>query len=536
MKQDTNRDPMGHGQPDAGAMLRGAETLSMHAGPDAPPAPAAAAASRVFLGRYQVLGLLGTGGMGEVYHCRDRVSGTEVAVKKVPAEWERHAATMAQVRGNFALVEKLHHPNIAALKTLEQDAESGSYFVVMEYVRGRNLKDVKTLSGGRLALGETLRLMRPVAAALDHAHGERIIHRDIKPHNIMVAESGTVKILDFGIAGQFHDSLSALRHERYDSSGTRAYMAPEQWRGEYQNDATDQYALAVVVYELLEGRTPFDHKDPEVMREAVLQDEPPRPAGLTNREWAALRRALAKQRSARFATCGEFIDALAGTRRTAARHCRQVGLAVSIVGAVAFALLLAGRTGGARTVTNGGQSAWRADRPPVAQGTATWVADGSAMSRSGDPLAAPPPRFVLGDVRCEGDGPAPVLALKHEIEAQLQACEFMPAMASSGAEYRLSCLIRQQGLVTLDADAGLAADMVAGTYSIDLRLHEARTGRLVLSTNFNQRIVMRHTFHGATIARSWPYIRIRAMASNVVAAAQSMCRDDGSQPCVMTSN
>ncbi len=283
-------------------------------GPESP-GPATLRVGRTLVGRYDVLAALGQGGMGVVWRCRDRVAQTIVAVKQVPSELERHAPTMEQIRRNFRLVEKLHHPNIGALKTLEQDPATGAFFVVMEFVPGRSLREHRALRGGCLPANEALALLRPVAAALDYAHRERVIHRDIKPENIMVAENGQVKLLDFGIAGQFHDSLSALKHCRHDSSGTRPYMAPEQWRGEYQNAATDQYALAVVLYELVAGRPPFTGADVDALREAVLQEDPTRPPGLTGSAWRALRRGLSKQRTRRHASCTRLIAACARTGR-----------------------------------------------------------------------------------------------------------------------------------------------------------------------------------------------------------------------------
>jgi serine/threonine protein kinase len=294
--------------------------------------PATLRVGRTLLKRYEVLAPLGQGGMGVVWRCRDRIAQTIVAVKQVPVELERHAPTMEQIRRNFRLVEKLHHPNIGALKTLEQDPATGAYFVIMEFVEGISLREHRQRRGGRLALGEALELLRPVAAALDYAHRERVIHRDIKPENILVDERGRVKLLDFGIAGQFHDSLSELKHRRHDSSGTRPYMAPEQWRGEYQNAATDQYALAAVLYELLAGQPPFVGEDADALREAVLQEEPARLPDVARPAWRALRRGLAKQRARRHASCTHFIAAFTRRNRTGWWAAGTLAAAVAVTG------------------------------------------------------------------------------------------------------------------------------------------------------------------------------------------------------------
>ena len=294
-------------------------------------------AGPILLDRYEVIGEAGRGGMGVVYCCRDRLSDRLVAIKRVPKELEWNPSTMEQIRRNFQLVERLHHPHIAAMKTIERDPSSGAYFLVMEYVKGRHVRAYREQLGGKMELPRIIALLRPVAEALDYAHRERIVHRDIKPENLMVNDQDQVKILDFGIAGQFHDTLSALKHARHDSSGTRPYMAPEQWRGEYQNAATDQYALAVVVYELLTGTPPFTSKDPDALREAVLQHTPARPEGLSQAAWNALSRGLAKQRNDRHVSCVDMMNALAGSRR----NLTQPLVATAVVAFLAAGLLLA---------------------------------------------------------------------------------------------------------------------------------------------------------------------------------------------------
>ncbi|MGI6301330.1 MAG: SUMF1/EgtB/PvdO family nonheme iron enzyme [Verrucomicrobiota bacterium] len=275
----------------------------------------------LLVGRYLVKGELGSGGMGVVYRCLDKVAGIEVAVKALPRLVAHNSLEMEDVRENFQLVHKLHHPHIAAATQLERDDATGDYFLVMELATGLNLHSFRQgQPEKRLPLGNALPILRQVAEALDYAHGEGIIHRDVKPSNIMVAENGRVKVLDFGLAAQLQSSMSRVSQEHFSTSGTGPYMAPEQWRGQAQDSRTDQYALAVTAYELIAGRLPFDNQDAIILREAVLNDAPRPVPGLDEKSWKVLRAGLAKDRSARFSSCIELVDALEGKRSAGLRR------------------------------------------------------------------------------------------------------------------------------------------------------------------------------------------------------------------------
>ncbi len=264
----------------------------------------------LILRRYRVTGELGQGGMGVVYKCFDEIGGIDVALKALPPELSHNTVEMEEVRENFRIVERLHHPNIAAVKTLEKDADTGGYYLILECADGLDLRRWWRQKGGKAGLEEVLPILQQIAAALDFAHSQKIIHRDIKPSNVMIRSDGTVKVLDFGLAAQIQTSLSRVSQVKQGTSGTGPYMAPEQWRGQYQDGASDQYALAVMAYELLAGRLPFEGHEPAVLREAVLKDEPPPPEALAAPAWSVLARGLAKNRGERFANCGEMVDAL----------------------------------------------------------------------------------------------------------------------------------------------------------------------------------------------------------------------------------
>ena len=258
------------------------------------------------LGRYRIQGELGQGGMGVVYKCFDEIGGIEVALKALPPELSHNSVEMEEVRENFQLVARLVHQHIAAVRTLDRDAETGDYYLILELAEGLDLRRWRKQKGGKASLEDVLPILRHVAEALDYAHTRKIIHRDVKPANVMVAPDGTVKVLDFGLAAQIQTSLSRVSQVKYGTSGTGPYMAPEQWRGQYQDGASDQYALAVLAYELLSGHLPFESHDPVVLKQAVLDNVPERPGALDAAGWAALARGLAKERAARFGTCGEL--------------------------------------------------------------------------------------------------------------------------------------------------------------------------------------------------------------------------------------
>ena len=276
------------------------------------------------LGRYRIRGELGQGGMGVVYRCYDDVGGIDVALKALPPELSHNREEMEEVRENFRLVEGLHHPSIAAVKTLEKDLERGDYYLILELAEGVDLRRWLREKGGRVSLEHVLPVLRQVAQALDFAHSRKVIHRDVKPSNVMLAPDGTVKVLDFGLAAQIELSLSRVSGGAYRTSGTGPYMAPEQWQGQAQTGATDQYALAVMTYELLAGRAPFESQDPVALRESVIHDEPQQPEEVAGPVWSVLARGLAKGRHDRYGTCVQFVEALEEAKAESERQAPEL--------------------------------------------------------------------------------------------------------------------------------------------------------------------------------------------------------------------
>ena len=273
----------------------------------------------LILGRYRVLSEIGQGGMGVVYHCLDTIDQlgrTEVAVKALPPEVSHNPAEMNDMWENYGLVSGLIHENIAACKTLEKDNLTGDYYLVMEYVEGEDLRSwiKEKRRNGSMTLYTALPVLRQIATALDAAHKRRIMHRDVKPDNVRIKRDGTVKVLDFGLAAQIRSSLTRVSREYSPRAGTNLYKAPEQWRGQPQGEATDQYALAVTAYEMLAGHVPFEDSDVDVLKKAVLEDEVVPIVGLPPYANEALKAGLAKEPTERYKSCLDFVRALGGEK------------------------------------------------------------------------------------------------------------------------------------------------------------------------------------------------------------------------------
>ena len=296
-----------------------------HAGsPKSVPNVSRLVAGDVILGRYTVVRELGEGGMGVVYQCLDTVGGVEVAVKGLPPEVSRNADEMEDIRANYQLVRKLRHPNIAGATSLERDDSTGAYYLVMDLAQGVTLKSWvrRNASASREA---RIAILRQVAAALDYAHTEKVIHRDVKPENVMVDAEGRVKVLDFGLAAQIRSSQSRTSDAVTSTGGTPGYKSPEQWRGRAQQTPADIYSFGVVAYWMLAGHLPFDGDDPVVLGHAVLT-EPVEPVeGLPEYMNAALAKALAKKPEERFASCAAFMDALEGKGDSGRKERKEAG-------------------------------------------------------------------------------------------------------------------------------------------------------------------------------------------------------------------
>ncbi len=313
--------------------------------------------------RYQIVKELGAGGFGTVFLAKDTEAGTLVAVKALPPEISAIPEELDNVRNNFAFVSKLLHQNIAGLlylhKVDECDAaaeqllriSNRSYLVVMEYVQGTTLSVWKKQYPDRkVPLDKALDICAKAAEALDYAHSRNIIHRDVKPANIMIGTDNSVKVMDFGLAAEVRSSMSRVSQEKFDTSGTRPYMAPEQWAGKKQNAATDQYALAVMFYELISGEVPFQsvfETGDAILMMNVVKTETPEPLpNLTKKQNTVLLRALSKNPEERFASCGDFIRALSGGKTGSLRSPNANGKSANTLKKLVVVFMLLAIIGG----------------------------------------------------------------------------------------------------------------------------------------------------------------------------------------------
>jgi serine/threonine protein kinase len=244
-----------------------------------------------WLNHYQILGHLGTGGMGEVYRALDNKLQREVALKVLPKAFAQDPERLARFRREAQVLAQLNHVNIAAIYNLEQSGET--HFLVMELALGETLRDKIREQGtgnreqkGGIPLEEALEICKQIAAGLECAHEKPIVHRDLKPANIKVSSEGVVKILDFGLARAFAgDNASSDPADSPTLSamtapgtilGTAAYMSPEQARGKKVDKRTDIWALGCVLYELLTGQQAFD---PSRDRQGAGHQSPDREGG-----------------------------------------------------------------------------------------------------------------------------------------------------------------------------------------------------------------------------------------------------------------
>ncbi|ANN21434.1 serine/threonine protein kinase [Amycolatopsis orientalis] len=280
---------------------------------------------RLLSNRYELGETLGYGGMSEVHHGHDVRLGREVAIKILRADLARDPQFQERFRREAQNAAALNHPAIVAVyDTGETNTEFGPLpYIVMEYVEGRTLRDI-VKTEGPMSQKRAMEVMADVCAALDFSHRHGIVHRDVKPANVMITKNGAVKVMDFGIARAMHDGQSAMT-QTAAVIGTAQYLSPEQARGESVDARSDVYAAGCVLYELITGEPPFTGDSPVAVAYQHVREDPNPPSSVNPAVApeldAVVLKALAKGPANRYQSSAEMrsdlVRTLSGQRPSA---------------------------------------------------------------------------------------------------------------------------------------------------------------------------------------------------------------------------
>ncbi|HVJ28478.1 MAG TPA: protein kinase, partial [Vicinamibacterales bacterium] len=263
----------------------------------------------VRLGHYEILSLLGKGGMGEVYLARDTRLERRVALKILPADLATDSDRLARFIREAKSASALNHPNIITLHDVGET--DGTHFIAYEFIDGTTLRQFAR--GPGFDLGSALEIAIQVASALEEAHRAGIVHRDLKPDNVMIRPNGLVKLLDFGIArlsqptDQGDNAATALQTESGLLIGTPQFMSPEQARGLDVDHQTDIFSFGVVLHEMISGVSPFAADTVTDVVVAVLTRDPPRLTGVPPKLADIVTKALQKDRARRYPAVTELL-------------------------------------------------------------------------------------------------------------------------------------------------------------------------------------------------------------------------------------
>ncbi|WP_088187624.1 Stk1 family PASTA domain-containing Ser/Thr kinase [Desulfosporosinus sp. FKA] len=264
--------------------------------------------SKIFGGRYEVLERIGAGGMAIVYKAKDQLLNRVVTIKVLREQFATDEDFIRRFRREAQAVASLSHPNIVSVYDVGKEGDTE--YIVMEYVEGRNLKEI-IRDYAPLTTDQAINLARQITSAVQNAHEHHIIHRDIKPHNILVTEDGRAKVTDFGIARAV--SSATVTHTG-DIIGSVHYLSPEQAKGLQSNEQSDIYSLGIILYELVTGQVPYDGETPIAIALKHLQEQPTLPSKLNPRvekEFeGVIMRAIAKSPEQRYTSAKELLEDL----------------------------------------------------------------------------------------------------------------------------------------------------------------------------------------------------------------------------------
>lgn len=267
---------------------------------------------KVLGGRYEIVEQIGGGGMALVYKAKCRLLDRYVAIKILKDEFANDEEFVRKFRRESQAAARLSHPNIVSIYDVgfEQEGDKKIYYIVMEYIKGKTLKEI-IKEKGKLPVDLAIDYSYQIAEALQHAHSNRIYHRDIKPHNIMITEDNRVKVTDFGIA---RAATSSTVTTTSNVLGSVHYFSPEQARGGYTDDKSDIYSLGIVMYEMVTGVLPYQGESPITVALKHVQEDivPPRqlepsiPIGLEN----IILKCVQKRQADRYNNIGDLIKDL----------------------------------------------------------------------------------------------------------------------------------------------------------------------------------------------------------------------------------
>ncbi len=266
--------------------------------------------------RYRLQRLLDSGGMGQAWLATDATrivggSAAQVVIKLLPFALRWNESAAQDFAREYGRVWLLSHPHICKLFDMGQDPQVGS-FQVMQFLSGVTIRQLQQQHPGGVDRSVALRIVAACADGLDYAHQQKVIHRDVKPENVMYdPATGTVHLIDFGLAAEIRESLSRYSQGFVAQAGTERYMSPEQWLGQLQNAGCDQWALGVMAWELLTGAAPY-HGSGMTLGFAVCQAPVPKLPSHLSVLQPVFDRVLQKQASDRYGTCREFVEELTG--------------------------------------------------------------------------------------------------------------------------------------------------------------------------------------------------------------------------------